>query len=217
MFPPLFYLFMLQETCNEQNISTPKVYIAKSRFPNLFFVTNRVLAVTPSFLSIFTLDEQKAAVLHEIYHVKNNDVLLLSIADAANVFGGIVTWILTVILGFFGLTGRIDAVTGSARGDSNTAQLGVSLILVAWLFRGLLSLLNWFVHVLTLGISRSGDYYTDEFVAEQGYKDALISYLQTMSGYDPKQYEGYAVEVWKRQLAPKSRINHITAYSPVTI
>jgi len=208
------FLAMLQETCNEQNINMPKVYIAHSDFPHAFFVTDRVFAVTLNFINGLTLDEQKAAVLHEMYHVKNRDVQLLSVADAANVFGGIVTWILTAVLSFLGLSGSINAISASASGDTDSAHTGIALLIVAWMFRGLLALINWFVHVLTLGISRSGDYSADEFVADAGYKDALVSYLQKMSSLDPKQFEGYAVEMWKRQVAPKARINHIMAYSP---
>jgi len=198
------FLQVVNTTSKEMGIPTPQVYIMTNDFPNISFLNPRVLVVTPTFLSSFSTDQQKAALLHEIYHVKNGDVQLLALADMANTFGTIVTWVFTFVLGILGVSSAVNAVF-----DKESRQNNIAILLVAWILKGILSLLNWMLRMFTLGISRSSEYLADEFVATAGYKDALIEYLQKMSAINPKLYSGYPVEMWKKHPATKKRIEHL--------
>jgi len=195
------FLQVVRSTSQEQGILEPQVYIISNGFPNISFLTPRVLVVTQPFLTMFSAKQQKAALLHELYHVKNGDIQLLTVADAANVFGTVVTWVFTFILMIFGISGAVGAVMDR--------QNNIILLLIAWILKGILSLLNWMLRMFTLGISRSSEYLADEFVASAGYKEALIEYLQKMSSVDPKLYSGYPADMWRRHPATKKRIEHL--------
>lgn len=202
------FLQVVKSTSQELGIPELKVYILSNNFPNITFLTPRVVAVTQPFLSMFTPDQQKAALLHELYHVKNGDVQLLTVADAANTFGTVVTWAFTFILTILGISSAVGVIT-----DSSNRQSNIVFLLVGLLLKGILSLLTWMLRMFTLGISRSSEYLADEFVAKAGYKNALTEYLQKMSAIDPKLYSGHPVEMWRRHPAAKKRIEHLNKLS----
>ncbi|RQD83703.1 MAG: zinc metalloprotease HtpX [Methanocalculus sp. MSAO_Arc2] len=76
---------MVERLCATADIPKPRVAIMQSPVPNAF-ATGRsprkgVVAVTDSIMRILSKDELEAVIAHELSHIKNRDVMTLTIAS----------------------------------------------------------------------------------------------------------------------------------------
>jgi len=76
---------MVEKLCNEAGLPIPKVAIMQSPVPNAF-ATGRspkhaVVACTDSIMRLLTRDELEAVLAHELAHVKNRDILTMTMAS----------------------------------------------------------------------------------------------------------------------------------------
>jgi heat shock protein HtpX len=76
---------MVERLCSTADIPKPRIAIMQSPVPNAF-ATGRspkhgVVAVTDSIMRILTKEELEAVVAHELAHIKNRDVMTLTIAS----------------------------------------------------------------------------------------------------------------------------------------
>jgi heat shock protein HtpX len=115
---------MIEKLCKEADLPLPKVAIMNSPVPNAF-ATGRsprhaVVACTDSIMRLLTRDELEAVLAHELSHVKNRDILTMTMASFiamiasmimqsfffSAMFGGrnreggswIIVWIVSVII-----------------------------------------------------------------------------------------------------------------------
>jgi heat shock protein HtpX len=115
---------MVEKLCKEAGLPLPKVAIMNSPVPNAF-ATGRspkhaVVACTDSIMRLLTRDELEAVLAHELAHVKNRDILTMTMASFiamiasmimqsfffSSLFGGrnreggswIIVWIVSVII-----------------------------------------------------------------------------------------------------------------------
>jgi heat shock protein HtpX len=103
-YPELFAT--VQELSQKASLPMPRLYIMETEMPNAF-ATGRnkdhaVVAVTSGLLRLLNKDELRGVLAHELGHIKNNDMLIGSIAATiagaisylvqmayfANIFGG---------------------------------------------------------------------------------------------------------------------------------
>jgi heat shock protein HtpX len=116
--------FMVEKLCKEADLPLPKIAIMQSPVPNAF-ATGRnpkhaVVACTDSIMRLLSHDELEAVLAHELSHVKNRDILTMTMASFiamiasmimqnflfASLFGGrnreggswIVIWIVSIIV-----------------------------------------------------------------------------------------------------------------------
>jgi heat shock protein HtpX len=148
----------------------PKVYIIPEDTPNAFATgrneNHAVVAVTEGILRILSRDELEGVLAHELTHIKNNDMLIGSIA--ATLAGAIVMmanmaqW--AAIFGGFG------------RGDDDEGGGGIiSMILMAILAPIAATLIQ-------MAISRSREYMADEGGAKiSGKPYGLAGALEKLS------------------------------------
>jgi len=115
----------IEKLCSEADLPMPKIAIMQSPVPNAF-ATGRspkhaVVACTDSIMRILSRDELEAVLAHELSHVKNRDILTMTLASFvamiasmimqsfffSALFGGndrenggawIVVWILSIIV-----------------------------------------------------------------------------------------------------------------------
>jgi len=76
---------MVEKLCKEAGLPLPKIAIMQSPVPNAF-ATGRspkhaVVACTDSIMRLLTRDELEAVLAHELSHVKNRDILTMTMAS----------------------------------------------------------------------------------------------------------------------------------------
>ncbi|MGA2105922.1 zinc metalloprotease HtpX [Methanoregula sp.] len=157
---------IVRKLCNEADLPMPRIAIMPSPVPNAF-ATGRspkhaVVACTDSILKLLNRDELEAVLGHELSHVKNRDILTMTLAS-------FVAMIAAILMQSF----LFSALLGGGRRN------GGALILI-----GIASVFIWVIaNLLMLALSRYR-----EFAADRGSAlitrnpQALISALNKISG-----------------------------------
>ena len=159
-------LHMMVEKCaGEAGIPKPRVAIMQSPVPNAFATgrspSHAVVAVTDSIMRLLSPRELEAVIAHEISHVRNRDVLALTIAS----FMAMVAAIVMQNFLFASLFGRRDS------GNS-------------WIIAGIVAVVVYFVaQILIMALSRYREYAADRGSAYiTGSPRDLSSALMKISG-----------------------------------
>lgn len=156
----------------------PDVYIIDEKAPNAF-ATGRdpnkaSVAITTGLLERLNRDELQGVIAHEISHIKNRDVLLMTIAGIMLGTIVILAWWVSRIL-IFGSMGRSRS---SSRGGGGQAQIIILIVgLVAMILAPILAQLIYYA------ISRKREYLADASSAlYTRYPEGLASALEKISG-----------------------------------
>ncbi len=159
---------IVRKLCQRANLPMPKIAIVDTPVPNAF-ATGRspksaVVAVTTGLLKTLNWDEIEAVLGHELSHIKNRDVAIMTIAS----FIATVAWFVARYAMFMGLF-------GDDRRD-NGAAVGIALFLI--------SMIVWLIStLLMLALSRYREFAADAGSAILTRKpQALISALAKISG-----------------------------------
>lgn len=156
----------VRRLATEAGLPMPKIGIMASPVPNAFATgrnyNNAVVAVTDSIMRILSKEELEAVLAHELSHVKNRDMLTLTIASFISMLAFLVmrNWF------FIGLFGRRDSNAGA-----------LIVVFIA-------SILVWVMSTLLIrALSRYREFAADRGSAYMtGNPRALISALQKISG-----------------------------------
>ncbi|HTY15715.1 MAG TPA: zinc metalloprotease HtpX [Methanoregulaceae archaeon] len=155
---------MVAKLCTEADLPMPKIAIMQSPVPNAF-ATGRspkhaVVACTDSIMRILTPVELEAVLAHELSHVKNRDVLTMTIAS----FMAMIAAVIMQNFLFASLFGRRDQG--------------------AWIIAGLVAVVVWFVsQILIMALSRYREFAADRGSAYiTNNPRALMSALTKISG-----------------------------------
>lgn len=155
----------------------PKIYIIDDPAPNAFAAgikpENSVVAVTAGLLGRLNRDELQGVVAHEMAHIINRDVLLMT-------FAGVTIGAITIISEVFL---RSIIYGGNSRYKSKSSekggQLQLIIMIVALVFAVLAPLM---ARLLYLGISRKREYLADaSAVRLSRYPEGLASALEKIS------------------------------------
>ncbi|MBN1456156.1 MAG: zinc metalloprotease HtpX [Methanomicrobia archaeon] len=159
---------LVERLCTVADLPKPRVAVINSQVPNAF-ATGRnqksaVVAVTTGLLQKLDTQELEAVLGHELTHVKNRDVLVITIAS----FLSTVAWF---IMRFF-------LYASLFRGGSRDKSAGAGIIIF------LASLLVWLIsYLLIRALSRYREFAADRGSAIMtGNPPALISALLKISG-----------------------------------
>lgn len=182
-FPLLHTL--IEKITLRNNLPKPKIAVIPNKIPNAFATgkgpNSSVVAVTTGLLDILTADELEGVLAHELTHVKNRDVLVITLAS---LFSTIAWQIMQ--FGYFG------SFYGGGYRDRNNGNAIYIIILVA--------LITWVISFFIIrAISRYREYSADRGSAQMTGKPAkLASALLKISGMmdkipnrDLRQVEGY--------------------------
>jgi heat shock protein HtpX len=154
----------------------PEIYIVDDPAMNAF-ATGRskdrtAVTVTSGLLQNLNRDELQGVVAHEIGHIKNRDVLLMSIAGVLLGTIVILAWYGTRIMFFGGMGGR--------RSSSRSGGQGQVIILIAALV--LMILAPIVAQLLYFAISRKREYLADASSAlYTRYPEGLASALEKLA------------------------------------
>jgi heat shock protein HtpX len=158
---------IVRQVTQQANLPMPKVAIVPTQTPNAF-ATGRnpqhaVVAVTEGILTILTEDELRGVLAHEVSHVQNRDILVMSVA--ATLAGAI-----SFMARAFGWNMMFG---GSRNRESN--GLTIVIALVGMILAPIAALL------VQLAISRSREYKADYVGAKTiGQPLALASALEKL-------------------------------------
>ena len=177
----LHYKFLhdiIADLAKKANIPKPKIYIIPTESANAF-ATGRspehaAVACTEGILKLMTKEELKGVLAHEISHVTNRDILIMSIV--ATVAGAI---------SMVAYTARFAAMFGGSRDDNGN---GLHLLIMA-------ILAPFIAMMIQLAISRSREYQADASGAKLlGDGKALASALRKLEAHSKKNFIPFATE-----------------------
>lgn len=171
-FPELHDL--VERTVARNNLPKPKIAVINTRMPNAFATgkgpRSSVVAVTTGLIDILDTSELESVIAHELTHIKNRDVLVLTLASLFST----VAWYL-MQFGFYG--GLYGGGMGYG-GNRNNNSAGAMLIVIA------VAMLTWIVSFLVIrAISRYREYAADRGSAQlTGKPIKLANALMKISG-----------------------------------
>lgn len=159
---------VVEEMAIASGISKPRVWIVPDEDPNAFAtgrdVTQAHVAVTAGLLTQLDRDELQAVVAHEMGHVKNLDVRLMTLLAA---LVGAVTLAGDFMARMMRGGGRIRGTSlggGRRSGGKKGGNPVLIVVLVLWVLSWLLAPL--ITRLLALGVSRKREYLADAMSAQ---------------------------------------------------
>jgi heat shock protein HtpX len=155
---------IVREVSQNAGIPMPKVFLINAPFSNAF-ATGRspkhaAVAVTQGILDLLNDNELKGVIAHEVSHIKNNDILIASVAAT---IAGVISFIATMA--------QWAAIFGGSRDDEGGSGI-IGLIVLAILTPIIATMIQ-------LAISRSREYIADASGAKlmhsgEGLASALL-------------------------------------------
>lgn len=162
-----------ENICLGQKMPLPKLYVIEDSAMNAF-ATGRnpehaVVCATTGLLSQLNRSEIEAVVAHELSHVKNYDILLMSIVS---VLVGLIALLADWLL-------RISFWVGGRKKDNDNGQLGAIIAVLAII----LAILSPFIaQLIQLAISRRREFLADASAIEMTKNpEGLIKALNKIS------------------------------------
>ena len=158
---------IVRRLCQNADLPMPKIAVVKTSMPNAFATgrnqKNAVVAVTTGLVDRLDNNELEAVLAHELTHVKNRDMMVMTIAT----FLSSMAQILVQWLPFFG-------------GGSRDRDSGSNFIVLF-----LVSLVVWIVSfILIRTLSRYREFAADRGAAIMtGQPSHLVSALKKISGF----------------------------------
>jgi heat shock protein HtpX len=171
-FPDLHDL--VERTVARNNLPKPKIAVINTRMPNAFATgkgpRSSVVAVTTGLIDILDTSELESVIAHELTHIKNRDVLVLTLASLFST----VAWYL-MQFGFYG--GLYSGGMGYG-GSRNNNSAGAMIIVIA------VAMLTWVISFLVIrAISRYREFAADRGSAQMtGRPVKLANALMKISG-----------------------------------
>src|SRR5207248_3148950 len=167
---------VVEEMAIAAGVPRPRIWVADDTDPNAFATGTDPLhshvAVTQGVLDLCTRDELQGVVAHELGHVKNLDVRLMTM--------------LAALVGAVALmhdgTSRVLRPGGGSSEERKPSPL-VLILLVVWIVSWILAPI--IAQLLALGVSRKREYLADAMSAQFTRNPlALASALQKIEGAD---------------------------------
>jgi heat shock protein HtpX len=168
------YYSITRNLCMKANLPMPKLYIMEEVVLNAFATgrdrNHSAVAVTSGLLQRLSRDEVEGVVAHELAHIGNKDILLMSVAS---IVAGLVA-ILADILGRNALLGDSE----------NRGVLGFVAIIVS----GILAQMG--AAMIVAAVSRKREFLADETGALiVGRSDGLANALRKIAAYNTEPME----------------------------
>lgn len=153
---------VVEEMAIASGVPLPRIHIISDADPNAFATgnepTNAHIAVTQGLLDTLSRDELQAVIGHEMGHIKNLDVQLMTL------LAGLVGAVAILSDGMWRiLRGGVRVGGGGSRRKGNLGPL-VIMVLGVWLISWMLAPLV--TRLLALGVSRKREYLADAMSAQ---------------------------------------------------
>lgn len=203
---------LVERIVARNSLPKPKIAVMNASIPNAFATgkspKSSVVCVSTGLLNLLEPEELEGVIAHELTHIRNRDVLILTLASLFST----VAWYLMQ----FSFFGGMGYGYGGGRSRNNGGGAMVMIIIVA--------LLTWFVSFLIIrAISRYREFVADRGGAQMtGKPEKLASALMKISGNmkkmplkDLRQMEGLNAFFIIPALSGSSLSNLFSTHPPV--
>jgi heat shock protein HtpX len=150
---------VVEEMAIASGLPTPRIWIVPDEDPNAFATgiepRTAHVAVTEGLLRRLTRDELQGVVAHEMAHIRNFDVRLMTLLAA---MVGAIVLLSDVLRTFLRFGGRVSGGTGSRGGKKGGNPLAV-IVLALWLVT--LVLAPIVTRLLAMAVSRKREFLAD--------------------------------------------------------
>ncbi|MBU3957763.1 MAG: M48 family metalloprotease [Nanoarchaeota archaeon] len=144
---------MVGELAKKAGIPKPRVGIAKTKLPNAFafgrWASDSRVCVTEGVLDLLDKKELRAVLGHEIAHIKNRDVLVITMISVIPTIAWYIAW---------------STMFSGGRERGNTAAIGIAAFAIYFL-----------TNLLVLYASRIREYYADRGSVKYGNDPHLLA------------------------------------------
>jgi Zn-dependent protease with chaperone function len=155
------------------------ILLVNNQIPDAHAVGSNTLLLSDGLLTTTTDEELKAVIAHELGHLYNKDSYIL----VALIFGGLASRTVFGLHAVAMICFKWLSVISGKFGKKGLHLLPLLAFILLMLFLPVM-VFSWMANRLfdvSLGIiCRQYTYRADKFVKDVGYRDGLISYLQTM-------------------------------------
>ena len=164
---------VIERIIARNNLPKPKIAVINTKMPNAFATgkgkRSSVVAVTTGLLDLLDTEELEGVIAHELTHIRNRDVLVLTIASLFST----VAWYL-MQFGFY--SGGMGYGYGYGGRDRNNAG-GLAIVVIV-------AMLTWIISFLVIrAISRYREFAADRGSAQMTGKPVkLANALMKISG-----------------------------------
>ncbi|WP_148687442.1 zinc metalloprotease HtpX [Candidatus Nitrosocosmicus hydrocola] len=199
---------LVEQIALVNGLPKPKIAVVNSNIPNAFATgkghRSSVVAVTTGLLNLLDHDELEGVLAHELTHIKNRDVLVITLASLFST----IAW-QVMQFSFFG------SMYGVGRDRNNG---GAMLIIIA------VSFITWIVSFLIIrAISRYREYSADRGAAQLTQKpkslaNALLKIsgnMDRVSAREVRHFEGYNAFFIIPAISKESLFNLFSTHPPV--
>jgi heat shock protein HtpX len=172
-FPELHDL--VERIVARNNLSKPRIAVINTRMPNAFATgktpKSSIVAVTTGLMDQLDTEELEGVIAHELAHIKNRDVLILTLASIFSM----IAWYLMR----FGMYGAMFGGGGGGSYGRRGNEGGAAMLLIL-----LIAIVTWIASFLIIrAISRYREYVADRDGALiTGKPSKLASALLKISG-----------------------------------
>jgi heat shock protein HtpX len=172
-FPELHDL--VERIVARNNLSKPRIAVINTRIPNAFATgktpRSSIVAVTVGLMDELDTEELEGVIAHELAHIKNRDVLVLTLASIFSM----IAWYLMR----FGMYGAMFSGGGGGGYGRRGNEGGAAMLLIL-----LIAVITWIASFLIIrAISRYREYIADRDSALiTGKPSKLASALLKISG-----------------------------------
>jgi heat shock protein HtpX len=203
---------VIERIIARNSLPKPKIAVINTRMPNAFATGkgkhSSVVAVTTGLLDLLDTEELEGVLAHELTHIRNRDVLVLTLASLFST----VAWYL-MQFGFYGGMGY--GYGYGSRDRNNTGGLAIVVIV---------AMLTWVVSFLIIrAISRYREFAADRGSAQMTGKPAKLANalmkisgnMQRMPTKDLRQAEGLNAFFIIPAMSGSTIVNLFSTHPPV--
>jgi heat shock protein HtpX len=205
---------VIERIIARNSLPKPKIAVINTRMPNAFATGkgkhSSVVAVTTGLLDLLDTEELEGVLAHELTHIRNRDVLVLTLASLFST----VAWYL-MQFGFYGGMGYGYGYGYGSRDRNNTGGLAIVVIV---------AMLTWVVSFLIIrAISRYREFAADRGSAQMTGKPAKLANalmkisgnMQRMPTKDLRQAEGLNAFFIIPAMSGSTIVNLFSTHPPV--
>jgi heat shock protein HtpX len=206
---------VIERIIARNSLPKPKIAVINTRMPNAFATgkgkRSSVVAVTTGLLDLLDTEELEGVLAHELTHIRNRDVLVLTLASLFST----VAWYL-MQFGFYGGGMGYGYGYGYGGRDRNNAG-GLAIVVIV-------AMLTWLVSFLIIrAISRYREFAADRGSAQMTGKPAKLANalmkisgnMQRMPTKDLRQAEGLNAFFIIPAMSGSTIVNLFSTHPPV--